>query len=60
MMRTTSLVVVGFLMAIGFGVWTPAPAKAPVRPLGIEPMKFMTAAHGLPTDEFVDYTFVFN
>ena len=61
MMRMTSLVAVaGFLTATGFGVWAAAPINAPVRHPGIEPFKLMTAAKNLPTDEFIDYTVVFN
>jgi hypothetical protein len=50
------------LIAIGFGVWAASPANAPASPSivqGIEPLQMMVNAKGLPTVEFVDYTFVF-
>jgi hypothetical protein len=45
------------LIAItGFG---PTQARVPSTGPGIEPLQVMTNANGLPTEEFVDYTFVF-
>ena len=63
-MRNTALF--GFapaLIAIGFGVWAASPANAPVSPpivQGIEPLQMMVNAKQLPTEHFVDYTFVFS
>jgi len=63
-MRKTTLfaAVASALIATGFGVWAASPAKAPVSPSlgqGIEPFQMMVNAKGMPTVEFVDYTFVF-
>ena len=65
MTRMISLfAVTGALIATGFGVWASAPSNATVTPSigqGIETHQLMvTAGKGLPTMEFVDYTFVFN
>jgi hypothetical protein len=63
MTRKISLfAVAGALIASGFAVWASAPTNAPVTPLigqGIETHQLMATAKGLPTMEFVDYTFVF-
>jgi hypothetical protein len=49
------------LIAIGLGVWAAAPtnARVPSTGQGIEPFELMMNAKGLPSEEFVDYTFVF-
>jgi hypothetical protein len=62
-MRKISLfAVAAALIAIGLGVWAAAPTDARV-PLsmgqGIEPFQIMMNAKSLPSQEFVDYTFVF-
>jgi hypothetical protein len=63
MKRKISLfAVAGALIASGVGVWAYAPANSPVTPSigqGIEPHQLMVTTKGLPTTEFVDYTFVF-
>jgi hypothetical protein len=49
------------LIAIGLGVWAAAPtnARVPSTGQGIEPFELMINAKGLPSEELVDYTFVF-
>jgi hypothetical protein len=49
------------LIAIGFGVWGVAPTEARVPPIGqgIDPLQLMMNAKGLPSEELVDYTFVY-
>jgi hypothetical protein len=49
------------LIAIGFGVWAAAPtnARVPSAGQGIEPFQLMMNAKGLPSEELVDYTFVY-
>ena len=63
-MRKTTLfaAVASALIATGFGVWAASPANTPASPSlgqGIEPFQMMVNAKGMPTVEFVDYTFVF-
>jgi hypothetical protein len=61
-MRKISLIAVAATMvARGFGVWAAAPinARVPSTGQGIEPLQLMMNAKGLPTEEFADYTFVF-
>jgi hypothetical protein len=65
MMRKISLVAVaGALIATGFGVWAAVPTNKALVTLstghGIKPYELMVNAKGLPTTEFVDYTFVFH
>src|SRR5262249_28439114 len=51
------------MVAIGFGVWNAssgARAVAPPLGQGIDPHQMMMNSKGVPTAEFVDYTFVFN
>ena len=64
-MRKISLYVVAtFLILTGVGGWiastTQARVEAPALAEGIDPSKMMMSAHNLPTEEFDDYTFVFN
>jgi hypothetical protein len=63
-MRKISLfTVAAALIATGFGLWAAAPSDAQVSPStgrGIQPFQLMIVTNGLPTEEFVDYTFVFN
>jgi hypothetical protein len=61
-MRKISLIAVAAaVIATGFGVWAGAPtsARVPSTSQGIEPFQLMLNAKGLPTEELVDYTFVF-
>jgi hypothetical protein len=62
-MRKTTLfaVAAAALIAAGFGVWAAAPtnARVPTTSQGIEPLQLMMNAKGLPTEEIVDYSFVF-
>jgi hypothetical protein len=56
-------VAIAIVAAGALGVWAAAPTNARVTPSmsqGIEPLQLMTNSKGLPTAEFVDYTFVFN
>ena len=64
-MRKISLYVVAtFLILTGVGGWiasrTQARVEAPALAEGIDPLKIMMSAHDLPTEDFDDYTFVFN
>jgi hypothetical protein len=61
MRKITLFTVVAAVIATGFGVWAAAPtnARVPSMGQGIEPFKLMMNAKGLPTEEFADYTFVF-
>jgi hypothetical protein len=64
-MRKISLYVVAtFLILTGVGGWiatsTQARVDTPAVAEGIDPSKIMMNAHDLPTEEFSDYTFVFN
>jgi hypothetical protein len=61
--KISPFAVAGALIATGFGVWAAAPANSPVTTTtgqGIDPLQLTFTAKGLPTMEFVDYTFVFN
>jgi hypothetical protein len=61
MRKITLFAVAAAVIATGFGVWAAAPtnARAPSMGQGIEPFQLMLNAKGLPTEELVDYTFVF-
>jgi hypothetical protein len=64
-MRKSSLfAVAATLIATAFGVWAASTTNARVAtpPIGqaVEPFQLMMNAKGLPTVEFVDYTFVFH
>jgi hypothetical protein len=64
-MRKISLfaVAIAIVAAGALGVRAAVPTNARVTPSmsqGIEPLQLMTNSKGLPTAEFVDYTFVFN
>ena len=49
------------MIVTGFAVWAAAPsnARVPSTTQGIEPIQLMMNAKHLPTEEFVDYSFVF-
>ena len=64
-MRKISLYVIAtFLILTGVGGWiastTQARVEAPTLAETINPLKITTNARGLPTEQFTDYTFVFN
>ena len=64
-MRKFSLYVVATLVILtGVGGWiastTQARVETPALAEGIDPSKMMVSAHDLPTEEFADYTFIFN
>jgi hypothetical protein len=63
-MRTIRLFAIAAAMvATGVGVWAASTTNARVAPSmvqGIEPLQLMMNAKGLATEEFADYTFVFN
>jgi hypothetical protein len=52
------------LIVAGVGGWvattTQARVAAPIGARGIDPLQLTINARGLPTEEFVDYSFVFN
>jgi len=63
MRKTTLFAVAAALIATGLGVWAASPTNARVsRSMGqgIQSFQLMVNAKGLPTAEFVDYTFVFH
>ena len=52
-----------FALATGVGAWAASTTQAHVaNPAGdpLDPVQIMTSAKNLPTEELVDYTFVFN
>jgi hypothetical protein len=62
MRKITLFAVAAAVIATGFGVWAAAPTSARISPSmsqGIEPLQIMMNAKGIPTEEFADYTFVF-
>jgi uncharacterized membrane protein len=64
-MRKTSLYVIAtFLILTGVGGWiastTQARVEAPALAETVDPLQIMMNARDLPTEEFEDYTFVFN
>jgi hypothetical protein len=63
-MRTTTLfaVAAAALIAAGFGIWAAAPTNAnvPATGPGIDPFQIhMMHGSSVPTEHFVDYSFVF-
>jgi hypothetical protein len=64
-MRKISLYVIAtFLILTGVGGWIASTTQARVEALilaeTINPSQITTSARGLPTEQFADYTFVFN
>jgi hypothetical protein len=63
MSSITLFAVAAAIVATGvFGVWAASPSSALIIPSmsqGVEPLRVMMNAKDLPTEEFVDYTFVF-
>jgi hypothetical protein len=64
-MRKISMYVIAtFLILTGVGGWialtTQAGVEAPTLAETINPSKIEINAHDLPTEQFTDYTFVFN
>ena len=64
-MRKISLYVIAtFLILTGVGGWIASTTQAGVEALTlaetINPLQITTNARGLPTEQFTDYTFVFN
>ena len=61
MRKTTLFAAAAALIATGFGVWAASPARVS-RSMGqgIQSFQLLVNAKGLPTAEFVDYTFVFH
>jgi len=64
-MRKISLFVIAtFLILTGVGGWiastTQARVEAPALAETVDPVQIMMNARDLPTEEFDDYTFVFN
>jgi hypothetical protein len=64
-MRKISLYVIAtFLILTGVGGWiastTQARVEAPILADNINPSQIAINARDLPTDQFTDYTFVFN
>ena len=64
-MRKISLFAVAAVSILaGVGGWvastTQARVEGPTAVGGIDPSRITMNAHDLPTEEFVDYTFVFN
>jgi hypothetical protein len=63
MNKITSFAVVAALIVAGVGTWvatnTQARVAAPIGARGIDPLQITMNARELPTEEYVDYSFVF-
>ena len=62
MRKITLFAIAAALVATGFAVWPAEPTNArfTTSGQGIESFQLMMHAKGLPTAEYVDYTFVFH
>ena len=63
-MRNTALfAVAAALIAVGIGAWASSSSQARVEHAtgaGVDPTRIMLTAKHLPTEEFVDYSLVYN